>query len=135
MPTLSRALAFAAVLLPAACLRHGVSDRALHVVDGHEVYSTPPSSAAYAAYLRARLALEAAPPQLEEAQLAIDTAIAIDPDDAQLRVVRGEIAARRGDGAGATRAVAKALQLRPEYPPAEQLRARLGGASSVAARP
>ncbi|MBX7081435.1 MAG: hypothetical protein K1X88_19695 [Nannocystaceae bacterium] len=120
------------LLLFAACSPTFVSDRALHLVDGQQVHSTPPTNAAYAAYLRARLALEAAPPRLADAKQAIDTAIALDPDDAQLWTVRAEIAARMGDGTTATKAVARALQLRPDYPPAKQLSARLGRGEGVA---
>ena len=122
------------VTLAGACVRTGPADHTLHVVDGEVVHSSPPPSSAYAAYLRARLALEAEPPRLEEAQLEIEQALRADPRDPHLWTTRAEVAARRGDGPAATAAIDRAFALRPGYPPAKRLQARLsGGAASAAA--
>ena len=124
------------VSLAGACVRSGPADHTLHVVDGEVVHSSAPPSSAYASYLRARLALEAEPPRLDEAMVAIDQALRADPRDPHLWTMRAEIAARRGDGAGATAAIDRAFALRPGYPPAKKLQARLGaGAASAAATP
>lgn len=127
----SASLAFA-VLATVGCAPRGPSPTALHVVDGREVYSTPPPTSAYAAYLRCRLALDATPPRLDEAMAHIDAAIAVDPRDPQLWTVRGEIAARSGDGAAALASVKRALSLVSDYPPAKRLEARLGRQDAVA---
>jgi hypothetical protein len=115
-----------------ACAPRGPSYTSLHVVDGEVVYSTPPPTSAYASYLRCRLALEATPPRLDEAAGFIEAAIAADPRDPQLWTVRGEIAARRGDGDRAMASVKRALELADGYPPAKQLEARLGKSDAVA---
>ncbi len=109
-----------------ACATRGPSDHQLHVIDGSTVYSAPPSTVAYAAYLRCRLALEAEPPRLAEAHDAIQTAIAADSRDPHLWTVRAEIDARRGDTQAALSAVERALSLRPGYEPAQAFAARLG---------
>lgn len=121
-----------AAMLVLGCAPRGPSNQALHVVDGQVVYSTPPASTAYAAYLRCRLAMEANPPQLEDASSWIDAAVAADPRDPQLWTVRGEIAARQGDGARAMASVKRALELSADYPAAKRLLARLGSGSAVA---
>jgi Tfp pilus assembly protein PilF len=135
-----RALAIAplcaALALAGACLRTEPSDHALHVVDGQVVHSTPPPSSAYASYLRARLALDAEPPRFDEARVAIDQALRADPQDPHLWTVRAEIAARMGDGPGANAAIDRAFSLRPGYPPAKKLQARIGaGAASASTTP
>jgi len=122
----------AIVLLVVGCAPRGPSHQALHVVDGKVVYSAPPASTAYASYLRCRLALEANPPRLDEAASYIDAAVAADPRDPQLWTVRGEIAARQGDGARAMASVKRALELSADYPAAKRLLARLGQGSAVA---
>lgn len=81
----------------AACASGGPSYRALHVVDGEEVYSRPVAGYAYEAYLRARLALEEEPPRLPEAQAFIETALQYDPRDPHLWTTQAEIAARSGN--------------------------------------
>jgi Tfp pilus assembly protein PilF len=125
----SSVLAFAG-----ACVRNAPADHTLHVVDGEVVHSPAPPSSAYAAYLRARLALEAEPPRIDEAQVAIDQALRVDPRDPHLWTMRAEIAARRGDGPAASAAIDRAFALSPGYPPAKKLQARLeGGAASAAA--
>lgn len=124
-----------ALLLLVACAPRGPSDHGLHVVDGELVHSTAPSTSAYAAYLRCRLALDASPPRLDEARAHIEAALAADPRDPHLWTVRAEIDAQRGDGDEAMKSLARAFALRPDYPPAKQLAARLGkGPESAAAR-
>lgn len=127
-----RVSVLAAVCVAMACAPRGPSHTSLHVVDGEVVYSTPPPTSAYASYLRCRLALEATPPRLDEAAGFIEAALAADPRDPQLWTVRGEIAARRGDGERAMASVKRALELAQGYPPAKQLEARLGKSDSVA---
>jgi cytochrome c-type biogenesis protein CcmH/NrfG len=119
-------------LLVGACATRGPTHQSLHVVDGQVVHSPPPSSTAYAAYLRCRLALEANPPRLDEAASEIDAAVAADPRDPQLWTVRGEVAARQGDGARALASAKRALELSADYPAAKRLMARLGRADAVA---
>lgn len=123
-------VAFAAI----ACRPMTPSHSSLHVVDGKIVHSAPPSTTAYSAYLRARLALEAAPPQLDEAAIQIEAALDAAPRDPQLWTVHGEIAAARGDAEQAMRSANRALALSQDYAPAKRLLARLGQAENVAGR-
>lgn len=118
-----------------ACATPGPSSHALHLVDDELVYSAPPSTGGYAAYLRCRLALDANPPRLEEARELIDQAIATDHRDPLLWTVRAEIDAQRGHTADAMVALQRALRLRPDYPPAKALAAHLGQVSPSAAKP
>lgn len=122
-----------AVATDAGCAVSGASDHTLHVVDGQVVHSTPPPSSAYAAYLRARLALDAEPPRLDEARESIEQALRADGRDPHLWTVRAEIAARMGDGAAANAAIDRAFALSPGYPPAKQLQAKLGAGKASAA--
>lgn len=123
------------VLPLVACAPRGPSAHGLHMVEGKLVHSTPPSTSAYAAYMRCRLALDATPPRLDEARAHIEAALAADPRDPHLWTVRAEIDAQRGDGEEAMKSLARAFALRPDYPPAKQLAARLGqGPASAAAR-
>jgi predicted Zn-dependent protease len=126
-------VAYCAAIGLAGCAYAGPSDHALHVVDGQVVHSTPPPSSAYAAYLRARLALDAQPPRLDEARAAIDQALRADGRDPHLWTMRAEIAARMGDGPGASAAIDRAFALSPGYPPAKQLQAKLGAGKASAA--
>jgi predicted Zn-dependent protease len=126
-------VAYCAAIGLAGCAYAGPSDHALHVVDGQVVHSTPPPSSAYAAYLRARLALDAQPPRLDEARAAIDQALRADGRDPHLWTMRAEIAARMGDGPGASAAIDRAFALSPGYPPAKQLQANLGAGKASAA--
>lgn len=112
-------------LAAAGCADRGPSYRALHVVDGQDVYSRPVAGYAYEAYLRARLALEHEPPALQEAQTYIESALQYDPRDPHLWTTRAEIAAELGDPGAAMWAADRALQLSPGYPPAEELVAHL----------
>lgn len=129
-----RGLWIVGVIAVVGCAPRGPSQRSLHVVDDQVVYSTPPPTTAYAAYLRCRLALDANPPRLQEAAGFIEAAIAADPRDPQLWTVRGEIAAQSGDGARAMASVKRALALAEGYPPAKRLEARLGGTTPVAGK-
>lgn len=132
--TTRRSLAAACLATSTACAAAPPSHASLHVVDGRVVHSAPPSTTAYAAYLRARLALEAMPPQLDTAAIEIEVALRAAPRDPQLWTVRGEIAAARGDGDEALRSANRALALSKDYAPAKRLLARLGRADNVADR-
>jgi tetratricopeptide (TPR) repeat protein len=109
------------------------TDRSLHVVDGKLVSSRPIPAAAYEAYLRARLALDADPPRLDEAYREITVALRADPRDPHLWTTRAEIESRLGEESRALASLDQALDLRPDYPPAKQLRARLDQGQSSAA--
>jgi cytochrome c-type biogenesis protein CcmH/NrfG len=123
------------VLLLVACAPRGPSAHRLHVVDGEVVHSTAPSTSAYAAYLRCRLALDAVPPRLDEAHAHIEAALAADARDPHLWTVRAEIDALQGHGDKALASLHRALSLRPDYPPAKALATRLGnGPASAAAQ-
>ena len=125
---------FLAAVVAAGCASRGPSHRALHVINGQVVHSPPPPTTAYVSYLRCRLALDATPPRLDEAAALIEAAIAADPRDPQLWTVRGEIAARSGDGTRALASVRRALELSADYPPAKRLEARLGSGDAVAGK-
>jgi Flp pilus assembly protein TadD len=122
-----------AVLLVAlsGCYANGyAANRGLHYVtdaDGKQqlVHSPPPSPAAYEAYLRARLALERDPAQLDEARGHVLEALRSQSDDPQLWTTLGEVEWRLGNFAAAEQAIAKALALRPGYPEAERLLASI----------
>ncbi|MBC8068919.1 MAG: hypothetical protein IAG13_11350 [Deltaproteobacteria bacterium] len=122
------------VLLLVACAPRGPSAHRLHVVDGETVHSTPPSTSAYAAYLRCRLALDAEPPRLDEAHAHIEAALAADARDPHLWTVRAEIDALQGHGNQALASLRRAFALSPNYPPAKALAARLGNGPISAAR-
>ena len=102
--------------------------RSLHVVEGEKVSSPPPSPSAYEAYLRARLAFEHEPPKLEEARFYIQEAIRFDPRDPHLWATRAQIEERAGEKAEAAAAARRALVIRPGYPLAEEVLARVEGA-------
>jgi tetratricopeptide (TPR) repeat protein len=111
----------------------GPGQRSLHVVDGELVSSPPPSPSAYEAYLRARLAFEQDPPGFVEARYYIEEAIRFDPRDPHLWATRAEIEERAGETAEAAKSARRALAIRPGYPLAEQVLARVeGGATSGA---
>lgn len=112
----------------------GPGYRSLHVVDGQVVSSPPPTPSAYEAYLRARLAFEHEPPRLDDARFYIEEALRFDPRDPHLWATRAEIEERAGEQAEAAASARRALALRPGYPPAEQVLARVeGGATSSGA--
>ena len=104
--------------------------RSLHVVDGEVVSSPPPSPSAYEAYLRARLAFEQDPPNLDEARFYIGEAIDFDPRDPHLWATRAEIEERAGKDAEAAASARRALAIRPGYPLAEQVLARVEGGAT-----
>lgn len=116
---------FVAPLVIGGCWQ-GQSHRTLHEVDGQVVSSNPPPPSAYEAYLRARVALEHEPPQLDLAQEHIEQAIRIDPRDPHLWSTRAEIEEKAGKVAAAETSARRALALSPGYPPATDVLARLG---------
>lgn len=105
-------------------------DRTLHEVDGKVVSSPAPAPAAYEAYLRARLALEHEPPQLDVAQRSIERAIRFDPRDPHLWATRAEIEERAGEPEQAATSARRALAIRPGYSPAQEVLARVEGRAS-----
>jgi len=100
-------------------------NRSLHYVDGVLVESEAPAPAAYAGYLRARVALDRNPPQLDEARGHILDALRWQPDEPQLWTVKAEIEWKAGDFAAAERDLARAFELRPGYPEAQRLLASI----------
>lgn len=126
--------AFGVLLLLAACPHAGPNPRTLHYIDKDLVATQVVDHRAYAAYVQAQLALSVEPPDLSRALEQISLAIAYDRDDAHLWTVRGEIELRRGDVDAARRSSAQALALRPGYPPAERLAARLHSGQVVLTR-
>ncbi|MEX1369260.1 MAG: hypothetical protein AB1Z98_39390 [Nannocystaceae bacterium] len=127
------AVAVAVVALGSGGLACAVSpnERTLHEVDGQVVSSPPPSPAAYEAYLRARLALDRDPPQLEDAQRYIERAIRFDPREPHLWTTRAEIEERAGEPGKAAVSARRALAISPGYGPAEQVLARVQGQGAV----
>jgi tetratricopeptide (TPR) repeat protein len=109
-----------------ACASTSPNPRSLHYVDGELVHSRPPHARAYEAYLRARVALESDPPQIDEALELIGIAIHYDPREPQLWTTRAEIEAEAGEIERALVSAARALELRPGYTPAQRLIATLG---------
>jgi Flp pilus assembly protein TadD len=123
-----RALGMALVLVAGTgCAGRDVDSRTLHYVAGELVTSHPVSPHAYEAYLRARLALDAEPPDLGRAAAMIRAALELDPQEPQLWTTLAEVQERAGDRAGAVRSLDRALALRPGYGPAERMIARLEG--------
>jgi predicted Zn-dependent protease len=120
-----------ALALTAGCFYGSPGYRSLHYVDGELVSSRPASSAAYATYIKARLAYEEG--HLEAASVYIQRALRFDPRDPHLWTTHAEIAAKAGDDDTALAAASRALQLRPNYPPARKLMASLRGGPSSAA--
>lgn len=100
-------------------------NRELHYVDGVLVESKAPAPAAYAGYLRARLALDRNPPQLDQARGHILDALRWHPDEPQLWTLKAEIEWKAGDFAAAEHDLARALELRPGYPEAQRLLASI----------
>ena len=109
-----------------------MAHRGLHYIDGELVESTPPAPAAYEAYLRARLALEREPVDLDAARGHVLDALRWQPDEPQLWTVMAEIEWRRGEFEAAKGALAKALELQPGYREAERLQAKLRSATPSA---
>lgn len=122
------------VLGTTACAGAGPSTRGLHYVDGELVYSDPVPSSAYAAYLRARLAMQSDPPQTDVARVNLEHALRYSPDDPQLWTARAEVEAADGDDDAAVAAAEHALALQPDYAPARRLLVKLGGGHAVVQR-
>jgi predicted Zn-dependent protease len=116
----------------AGCATSDANPRSLHYVDGELVHSRPPHARSYEAYLRARVALEARPPRLEEALQSIEVAIHYEPREPQLWTTRAEIEAEAGDMERALASAGRALDLRPGYVPAQRLMAAIGDGGSAA---
>ena len=109
------------------------ANRELHYVqseDGEEllVRTPAPSPAAYAAYLRAKLALERQPAQIEDARKHILDALHWQPNEPQLWTVKAQIEWAAGDFEAAEAALTQALALRPGYPEAQRLLAQIAEA-------
>ena len=128
MSVLGRLAGLAALtcLLLAGCANSRVDTRTLHYIDGELVSSRPVSPRGYEAYIRARLALESDPADLERASAMIDIALQLDPHAPHLWTTRAEIAERSGNLNDALVYVKRALELSPEYPPAQEMLVRLG---------
>jgi predicted Zn-dependent protease len=116
----------------AACASGTPSARSLHEVDGQIVYSRPPSPGAYAAYLRARLALDDNPPRPEDALVDLERLTRAAPYDPHLWATRAEAHAELGDDAAARDAANRALALDPGQRKAKRVLASLPGASAAA---
>ena len=130
--TTTRSLVCALTLV--ACRPAGPSPRTLHYVGDDLVATAPADHRAYAAYLQAELALATDPPDLARAHEQILLAIDHDRHDAHLWTVRGQIELQLGDVEQARRASERALSLRPEYPPARELAARVRSAPQFVQR-
>ncbi|MFO7567481.1 MAG: hypothetical protein R6X02_32860 [Enhygromyxa sp.] len=138
MPRALRSTLLAVILLPmlGGCWQSRyLQHRNLHYVDGELVETKAPAPAAYEAYLRARLALERSPAQLEQARGHILDALRWQPDEPQLWTVKAEIEWKAGDFSTAEHDLARALELRPGYPEAQRLLASIRdpGSSATAA--
>jgi tetratricopeptide (TPR) repeat protein len=118
-------------LLTMACVASTPSSRSLHEVDGQIVHSRPPSPAAYEAYLRARMALDAVPPRPEEALVELERLNRFAPKDAHLWATRAEAHALLGDNDAARQAANKALALDPESGKARRVLADLPGSKAA----
>ena len=120
-----RALVFAGLVVSlttsSACTR-GLNPRTQHVVDDQVVFSPPPSSGEYAAYIRVRVALDTEGADLERAQHDLTVLLARNPRDAHLWTTSAELESRLGNHEKAERALARALELSPDYGPALALR-------------
>ena len=126
-------MALALALLP-ACWHGGANPRSLHYVGAALVTTRPADPRAYAYYLQCQLALAQEPPDLARAREQISLAIDVDPRDAHLWTMRGQVALAQGDAAQARRASDRALGLRPDYPPALALAARVARGANVVQR-
>jgi Tfp pilus assembly protein PilF len=122
-----RKLSLASLLALAGCHHGGPNPRTLHYVGKDLVATRSADPQAYAYYVQCQLALSLDPPDLARAHEQILLAIDHDPRDAHLWTVRGQIDLQRGDQAQARRSSERALYLRPDYPPARELAARIAG--------
>lgn len=128
-------LAAIALLALTACAAVGPSARALHYVEGTLVHSHPPPPQAYESYLRARLALDAEPPDPQTALAQLRRAQRSDPRDPHLWATRAEAEVLLGDLEGARASAQRALALSPGYPPAQRVLATIDGGARSAAAP
>ncbi len=96
-----------------------------HNVKGALVSSEPVPPSAYAAYMRARIALEQRPPDYASAKRALSLAIRLDTNDPHLWTSLAEVEAAGGDLEAARGSIAYALELAPNYGPARVLSAEL----------
>ena len=110
----------------AACAR-GPEPRSLHHIDGKLVHSETVGPGAYAAYTRARLAMEAEPPRLEEARGYLEEALRFDSNSAHLWTQYAEILERKGEREAALSALQRALNLQPGDPDALALQRKMQG--------
>jgi predicted Zn-dependent protease len=93
----------------------------LHYVDGELVETPAPAPAAYEAYLRARIALDRTPPQVDEARTQILEALGWQPNEPKLWTVKAEVEWAAGNFGEAEADLGRALELRPDYPEAKQM--------------
>jgi len=122
----------------AGCVNGYYVNRDLHYVvedDGSErlVRTPSPPPAAYEAYLRARLALERTPADLDGAREQVFVALRWHPGEPQLWVLLAEIEWRAGQLDAAEAALEQAQALRPGFAPVEELRGRMAEASEPSA--
>jgi len=122
------------------CAASAPAPRSLHYIEEALVYSPTVHHQAYAAYLRARLVMEVQPAEYGAAEAHLRAALAVAPRDPHLWTTLAELELRRGDRDAALDAGRTALTLRPGYPAARQLVARLEaegelGASAAISRP
>lgn len=101
-----------------ACQGSAIHYRSLHEVDGQVVYSKPVSPVSYQAYLQGRLAMEADPPDYDRAAEYLERALRLDPRDPHLWTSQAELEHAHGADEQARHALKRALELRPDYPPA-----------------
>lgn len=120
------------LLSSVGCAAASPNPRALHYVEEELVYSRPGTAASYDAYLRARIALSADPPQVEVADQEIQRALRFDPRDPHLWTTMAEVASAAGDDERALTAARRALSLRPGYGPAQRMVARIEGGAAAA---
>jgi len=92
------------------------------------VRSDPVSPQAYAAYLRAKLALEAQPPRYTLAKTELETALRYEPKDVYLWTQLAQVELWRGELRQAASALERARSIAPAYPAAKQLEVRLEAA-------
>lgn len=120
-------LGLGCILVGAGCSAVTPSSRSLHEVDGELVHSRPPSPAAYEAYLRARLALDANPPRPEDALVDLERLNRFAPKDPHLWATRAQAHAMLGEYDDARTAANKALALDPESAKAQRVLTDLPG--------
>lgn len=108
-----------------ACQHAGPNPRTLHYIGKDLVATRPADHRAYAAYVQAQLALALEPPDLRRALDHMLLALEYDGHDAHLWTVRGQVELQLGELDAARRSSARALGLRPDYPPARELAARV----------